>query len=68
MREVLDIMVQESGLKVEVEVDPARLRHRAEIPDSYGNPQRIRAVTGWKPAVPLRESLARMVAGHTAAK
>jgi len=29
MHEVLDIMVRESGLEVEVVVDPARLRHRA---------------------------------------
>ena len=67
MGEVLDIMVRESGIKVEVSVDATRLRHRAEIPDSYGNPDRIHAATGWKPLIPLRDSLARMVAAPAAA-
>jgi nucleoside-diphosphate-sugar epimerase len=62
MAEVLDLMVRESGLKVEVAVDAARMRHRAEIPDSFGNPDRLHAATGWKPLIPLRESLARMLA------
>jgi GDP-4-dehydro-6-deoxy-D-mannose reductase len=68
MGEVIEIMVRESGLKVDIAVDEAKLRHRAEIPDSYGNPDRIRAATGWMPLIPLKDSLARMVAPLAADK
>ena len=68
MAEVLDILVRESGLKVEVVVDAARMRHRAEIPDSFGNPDRLHAATGWRPLIPLTESLARMLAVPSAAQ
>jgi GDP-4-dehydro-6-deoxy-D-mannose reductase len=68
MAEVLDLMVRESGLSVEIAVDTARMRHRAEIPDSFGNPGRLRAATGWTPLIPLTESLARMLAAPSAAQ
>lgn len=68
MAEVLDIMVRESGLKVEIAVDAARMRHRAEIPDSFGNPGRLHAATGWRPLIPLRDSLAKMLAAPPAAQ
>jgi len=68
MAEVLDLMVRESGLKVEIAVDDTRMRHRAEIPDSFGNPGRLHAATGWTPLVPLRDSLARMLAAPAAAR
>jgi nucleoside-diphosphate-sugar epimerase len=68
MAEVLDLMVRESGLKVEIAVDAARMRHRAEIPDSFGNPGRLRAATGWKALIPLRDSLARMLAAPPAVR
>lgn len=62
MSEVLEMMVRESGLDVETAVDAARMRHGAEIPDSFGDPARLRAATGWMPLIPLRESVARMLA------
>jgi GDP-4-dehydro-6-deoxy-D-mannose reductase len=61
MAEVLEIMIRESGLDVAVAVDDARLRHKGEIPESVGDPSRLRAATGWRPLVPLRESLAGML-------
>ena len=61
MREVLDMLVRESGMEVEVAVDPARLRHGTEILDSYGTSARLHQATGWAPVVPLRDSLARML-------
>jgi GDP-4-dehydro-6-deoxy-D-mannose reductase len=67
MREVLDMMIRESGLDVEVAVDDARLRHRGEIPDSVGNPTRLHAATGWRPLIPLEESLAGMLVVPSAA-
>jgi GDP-4-dehydro-6-deoxy-D-mannose reductase len=67
MAEVLDILVTESGLDVKIAVDDARLRHRAEIPDSVGDPARLQAATGWRPLIPLRESLAGMLVVPSAA-
>jgi GDP-4-dehydro-6-deoxy-D-mannose reductase len=67
MAEVLEILVDESGLDVKVAVDDARLRHRAEIPDSVGDPARLHAATGWRPLIPLRESLAGMLVVPSAA-
>lgn len=61
MAELLALLVQASGVAVDVVVDPARLRHGTEILDSYGAAGRLRAATGWAPVVPLRESLARML-------
>jgi len=61
MAEVLELLVRESGLEVEVVLDEARLRYRAEIPDSFGTAERLRSATGWKPVVPLRASLAEML-------
>ena len=68
MAEVLEMMVRESGLNVEIAVDAGRMRHRAEIPDSFGNPGRLHAATGWTPLIPLRESLARMLAVPSAVR
>lgn len=67
MAEVLEIMIRESGLDVEVAVDEARLRHKGEIPDSIGDSSRLRAATGWRPLIPLRESLAGMLVVPSAA-
>ena len=67
MAEVLELMIQESGLDVKVAVDDARLRHKGEIPDSVGDPSRLRAATGWRPLIPLRESLAGMLVVPSAA-
>lgn len=61
MSEVLDMLVRESGVEVELVLDAERLRHGAEIPDSYGSSARLCAATGWAPVIPLRESLARML-------
>lgn len=60
MTEVLDILVRHSGVSIEVALDDSRLRP-ADIPDSYGTSERLRAATGWRPRVTLDESLARML-------
>lgn len=61
MSEVLAMLVRESGVEVEVVLDPQRLRHAGEIADSYGSSARLQAATGWAPVIPLRDSLARML-------
>ncbi len=60
MREALDLMLELSGLAVDVVVDPARVR-QADIPESRGSAARLRRDTGWAPASSLRESLRTMV-------
>jgi GDP-4-dehydro-6-deoxy-D-mannose reductase len=56
MAELLDELVALSGLRVEIEVDPARLRP-LDVPVLVGDPARLRAATGWQASTPLRQTL-----------
>jgi GDP-4-dehydro-6-deoxy-D-mannose reductase len=56
IRELLDVLIQVSGVKVEVRVDPERLRP-SDIPVLVGDPGKIRKVTGWEPRLPLDRTL-----------
>jgi GDP-4-dehydro-6-deoxy-D-mannose reductase len=67
MKEVLDLMISEAGVEVQIAIDDARLRYRGEIPESVGDPSRLIGATGWKPVIPLRESLAGMLVVPSAA-
>lgn len=62
MSELLDLLVSASGADARIVRDPARVRD-ADVPDSVGSPDRIRADTGWEPRVPLAESASRAVRG-----
>jgi GDP-4-dehydro-6-deoxy-D-mannose reductase len=54
--DLLDELVRQSGLKVEIHVDPERLRP-LDAPVMVGNPARLRAATGWQPGIPLSRTL-----------
>ena len=56
MREVLDGLVSLTGVPIEVRVDPARLRP-SDYPVLCGDRTRITADVGWKPRIPLSETL-----------
>jgi len=56
IRQVLDILLSLSRVKMTVEQDPKRLRP-AEIPDLVADCARIRAKTGWKATIPVEQSL-----------
>jgi GDP-4-dehydro-6-deoxy-D-mannose reductase len=56
IHELLDVLLAESGAKVEVRVDKDRLRP-SDVPALVGDPRRLREATGWEPRVPLEESL-----------
>lgn len=56
IRQVLDILLSLSRVKMTVEQDPKRLRP-AEIPDLVADCARIRARTGWKATIPVEQSL-----------
>jgi GDP-4-dehydro-6-deoxy-D-mannose reductase len=54
--ELLDVLLEASPARVEVRIDPARLRP-SDVPAQVGDPARLRAVTGWEPRIPLERSL-----------
>ncbi|MGA8575365.1 MAG: GDP-mannose 4,6-dehydratase [Candidatus Cybelea sp.] len=56
IRDVLRELIAIAGVPVEVREDPARVR-ASEIPLSVGDPQKLRARTGWVPQIPLLRSL-----------
>jgi len=61
LSELLRVLIDVSGLRIDVRVDPARLRP-GDVPELVGDPSRIKADTGWEPAIPLERSLADLLA------
>jgi len=55
MSEVVDELVELSGTRARVEVDPARVRP-VDIPLLLGDNARLRAL-GWAPEIPFRRTL-----------
>ena len=60
MAELLHELVALSGLTVEIQVDPARLRP-LDVPVLVGDPSRLRAATGWQASTPLRQTLSDLL-------
>jgi len=60
IRDVLATMIRCSGLSVDIVSDPGRVKP-SDIPDSYGDNGKIFRDTGWRPAIPLEETLRRIV-------
>jgi GDP-4-dehydro-6-deoxy-D-mannose reductase len=60
LRDLLQQLIEVSGLRVEVRVDPARLRP-SDVPELVGDPARIHAEVGWAPQLPLRRTLADLM-------
>lgn len=56
IRRVLDVLLMDSKVEVEVEVDPGRLR-AADIPYLVGDYTRFSSATGWQPEIPLVQTL-----------
>jgi len=54
--ELLDILLEISGVQVEVAVDPKRVRPR-EAPVIVGDSTRFRRQTSWAPEIPLEQTL-----------
>jgi GDP-4-dehydro-6-deoxy-D-mannose reductase len=54
--EVLDQLLAHADVKVEVQVDPDRLRP-LDVPALVGDPAKIGAATGWEPRIPLSATL-----------
>jgi len=58
--DLLDALIQLSGSKVEVRVDPERLRP-SDIPVLVGDPAKLREATGWSPRFELEQTLADLL-------
>jgi len=56
IQSILDRLLALSRIKVEVRVDPARLRP-SDVPILLGDSSRFRACTGWEPLIPLEQTL-----------
>ena len=56
IRELLDILLACSSARVDVQVDPERLRP-SDTPAQVGDPSRLLAATGWTPRIPIEQTL-----------
>ena len=60
MRELLDILLSLSRVRVRVEVDASRLRP-SDNPVILGSPDRLTRDTGWVPHIPIEQTLADLL-------
>ncbi|HEV7510000.1 MAG TPA: GDP-mannose 4,6-dehydratase [Thermoanaerobaculia bacterium] len=56
IREMLDLVLSFSRVKVETEVDPARLRP-SDVEILIGDSSKFRADTGWEPRIPFEQTV-----------
>ncbi|MEK6709522.1 MAG: GDP-mannose 4,6-dehydratase [Nitrospinota bacterium] len=56
IREVLDLLLARSKVKVRVETDPSRMRP-SDVQILEGDPTKFRQATGWTPEIPFEKTL-----------
>ena len=56
MKEVLDLLMSLSRAKMEVKVDPARLRP-SDVPVLLSDSSKFVALTGWRPMIPFKQTI-----------
>lgn len=61
MEEILDLLREATGVAFGTETDPERVRED-EVREFRGSFERLRALTGWEPAIPLSDTVADLVA------
>jgi GDP-4-dehydro-6-deoxy-D-mannose reductase len=59
--EVAEHLIGRADRPMRIELDPERLRP-VELPVLRGDPSKLRAVTGWEPAIPLGDTLDELLA------
>jgi GDP-4-dehydro-6-deoxy-D-mannose reductase len=64
--EIAEVLQGLAGRSVELRTDPDLVRP-VEVPVLRGDPARLRAATGWAPAIPLEQTLADVLASWRAA-
>jgi GDP-4-dehydro-6-deoxy-D-mannose reductase len=60
IRDLLDMLLARSRARVDVEVDPERLRP-SDTPVLVGDPSLLRETTGWEPRIPMEVTLADLL-------
>ncbi|OQX55649.1 MAG: GDP-mannose 4,6-dehydratase [Candidatus Aminicenantes bacterium 4484_214] len=60
MKDILDMLISLTQVKVNVQVDPQRLRP-SDVPILLADTSKFRQLTGWEPKIPLRQSLADLL-------
>ena len=60
IKDMLDLLLSMSKVKIEVREDPTRLRP-SDVPILLGDYSKFHAVTGWKPTIPFEQTLADML-------
>lgn len=58
--DLLDALVRQSKAAIEVRTDPARLRPN-DVPILLGDPGRLERDTGWKPRIPIEQTLSDLL-------
>ena len=58
--DLLDILLSLARVRVRVEIDPARLRP-SDNPIILGSHARLTEDTGWRPAIPIEQTLADLL-------
>ncbi len=61
IQDIAETLLALAGTSLEFEVDPALVRP-VEVPVLRGDPARLAAATGWKPEIPLDQTLADVLA------
>lgn len=61
IRDMLDRIIELSGLDVKIEVDPDRLRP-SDVEILIGDSSKFRADTGWEPRIPFEQTLRDLMA------
>jgi GDP-4-dehydro-6-deoxy-D-mannose reductase len=56
MKEVLDLLMSLSRSRMEVKVDPARLRP-SDVPVLLADSSKFMGLTGWKPMIPFKQTI-----------
>jgi GDP-4-dehydro-6-deoxy-D-mannose reductase len=57
---LVDMLIGMSSVKVEIEVDPSRLRP-SDVPVLLGDSSKFRAATGWEPLIPFEKTMADLL-------
>ena len=60
VREMLDMLILMSDAEVEIRQDPARMRP-SDVMALQGDPSKFKAQTGWKPEIPLQQTLSDLL-------